>query len=83
TEREYLLKMLSSLCIDPQINMPPDAAACRQIISMAIDIAYKKNSDTEPVRYGPSLIPEVDNALKESGCLSEHDSQWWELATWY
>ncbi|PHM37633.1 hypothetical protein Xmau_03851 [Xenorhabdus mauleonii] len=82
-EREYLLKMLVSLCIDPQINMPPDAAACRQIISMAINIAYKKNSDTEPLRYAPSLIPEVDKALKESGCLSEYDSQWWELATWY
>ncbi|WP_426575585.1 ATP-binding protein (plasmid) [Xenorhabdus stockiae] len=82
-EREYLLKMLTSLCIDPQIKMPPDAAACRQIISMAIDIAYKKNSDIEPLRYGPSLIPEVDIALKDSGCLSAYDTQWWEMATWY
>ena len=83
TERDYLLRLLTSLCIDPQTGLAPDATSCKQILSRAVDLVFRKNSDTEPVRYGPTLVPEVDAALKSSGCISQHDTQWWELATWY
>lgn len=82
-EREYLLKLLSSLCIDPQTGIPPDAASCRQILSRAVDMSYRHNSDTGALRYGRTLVPDVDLALRSSGCLGEHDAQWWSLATWY
>ncbi|WP_439412594.1 ATP-binding protein [Enterobacter ludwigii] len=82
-EREYLLRLLSSLCIDPQTGLPPDAASCRQILTRAVDMVYRHSSDTSPLRYGQTLVPDVDAALQESGCLAEHDAAWWALATWY
>ncbi|HEJ7033232.1 TPA: ATP-binding protein [Serratia marcescens] len=83
TERDYLLGLLTSLCIDPQLGTAPDAPSCRQILTRAIEMVYRKNSDIEPVRYGASLVPEVDAALETSGCLSRYDAAWWEIATWY
>ncbi|HDL8497996.1 TPA: ATP-binding protein [Yersinia enterocolitica] len=83
TEREYILGMLLSLCIDPEKGIAPDSASCRQILSRAVDMVYRKNSDDEPIRYGATLVPAVDTALKNSGCIAEHDAQWWEMATWY
>ncbi|WP_449631958.1 ATP-binding protein [Rahnella aceris] len=83
TEREYLLGMLTSLCIDPQTGIAPDAASCRQILSRAVDLVYRNNSEKDPVRYGATLSPDVDKALNESGCLSAYSPEWWEMATWY
>lgn len=83
TEREYLLGMLTSLCIDPQTGIAPDAASCRQILSRAVDLVYRNNSEKDPVRYGATLSPDVDKALDESGCLSAYSPEWWEMATWY
>jgi intracellular multiplication protein IcmB len=83
TERQYLLGLLTSLCIDPEKGIAPDAASCRQILSRAVDYAYKYNSDTEPKRYTPTIAPLVDSALNSSGYTAEHDAQWWEVTTWY
>ncbi|WP_202305923.1 ATP-binding protein [Dryocola clanedunensis] len=83
TEREYLLKLLLSLCIDPETGIAPDSASCRQILTRATDLAYKQSSDISARVYGPSLVPDVDKALEESGLRAQHDGAWWEMATWY
>lgn len=83
TEREYLLTLLLSLCIDPQTGLAPDAASCRQILSRAVDMTYRESSETSPRLYGPTLVPLVDEALESSGCRAGYDSAWWAKATWY
>ena len=82
-EREYLISLCETLCVDPVTGVPPNAQDCRQILTRIIDMAYEQNADVEPVRYAPSLEPDVDTALEQTGLCNEYDALWWEKATWY
>lgn len=82
-EKEYLVNLCETLCIDPERGSPPNAQDCRQILSKVIDLAYKTCDDITPVRYSRTTDPLVDAALDETGLHNEHDSDWWDVATWY
>lgn len=82
-EREYMLDICETLCVDPETGTPPNAQDCRQILGEVIDMAFETNASTKPVRYAVTLEPTVDEALEKTGILNEYDALWWRTATWY
>lgn len=82
-EKEYLLNICETLCVNPETGIPPNAQDCRQILSKVIDTAYENNADKDPVRYAPTLEPDVDTALDKTGLNHKFDELWWKKATWY
>lgn len=82
-ETEYIINLCETLCVDPQTGVPPNAQDARQILTRVTEMAYERNADTHPVRYAPTIEPNVDTALEETGLHNRHDTQWWEKATWY
>lgn len=82
-EKEYLINLCESLCINPETGIPPNAQDCRQILSKVIDTAYAVHADREPIRYAATIEPEVDTALEKTGLQHEYDQYWWAKATWY
>lgn len=82
-EKEYMVSLCETLCVDPENGIPPNAQDCRQILSRVIDIAFENNADKVPVRYAPTLEPDVDKALEKTGLNHRFDQHWWKKATWY
>lgn len=82
-EKEYLLSICETLCVNPETGTPPNSQDCRQILSRIIDTAYETNASHAPVRYAQTLEPLVDEALEKTGIRHEYDSNWWSKATWY
>lgn len=82
-EREFVLSLCETLCVNPETGIPPNAQDVRQILSRVIDLAYERHADGAPVKYAPTLEPQVDMALEETGLLHRFDALWWEKATWY
>lgn len=82
-EKEYLVNICETLCVNPETGIPPNAQDCRQILSKIIDKAYEFNADKQPVFYALTLEPEVDEALDKTGIRHEYDETWWSKATWY
>lgn len=82
-EKEYLVNICETLCVNPQTGIPPNAQDCRQILGKIIDAAFDNNAIEAPVRYAPTLAPAVDDALEKTGLRNEYDEHWWQKATWY
>ncbi|MBC3252412.1 ATP-binding protein [Serratia fonticola] len=82
-EKEYLVNICETLCVNPESGIPPNAQDCRQILSKIIDTAYENNADKDPIRYAPTLEPDVDAALEKTGLNHKFDEHWWKKATWY
>jgi intracellular multiplication protein IcmB len=82
-EKEYLVNVCETICVNPETGIPPNAQDCRQILSRVIDIAFETNAEIDPVRYAPTLEPSVDAALDKTGIRHEYDAHWWKKATWY
>ncbi|WP_133625190.1 ATP-binding protein [Erwinia sp. LJJL01] len=82
-EREFLINVCETLCVNPESGVPPNAQDCRQILSTVIDTAFETNAMTDPIRYAPTLEPAVDAALEKTGIGNEYDALWWQKATWY
>ncbi|OKP18793.1 conjugal transfer protein, partial [Serratia fonticola] len=80
---EYLVNICETLCVNPESGIPPNAQDCRQILSKIIDTAYENNADKDPIRYAPTLEPDVDAALEKTGLNHKFDEHWWKKATWY
>lgn len=82
-EREYIISLCETLCVNPETGIPPNAQDIRQILSRVIDTAYERNADSMPVKYAPTLEPHVDTALESTGIKTQYDEIWWKKATWY
>lgn len=82
-EKEYLLNICETICVNPETGIPPNAQDCRQILSRIIDTAFENNANEAPVRYAPTLEPTVDDALEKTGIRNEYDETWWQKTTWY
>lgn len=82
-EKEYLVNICETLCVNPETGIPPNAQDCRQILSKIIDTAYESNADKDPIRYAPTLEPDVDAMLEKTGLDHKFDEHWWKKATWY
>lgn len=82
-ERNFIMSMLTAMCVDPTVGDPPNARDTRQILDRAITMAYAANAEISPRAYDPGLVPSVDKALRSSGLLERHRADWWANATWY
>ncbi|ATW30246.1 conjugal transfer protein [Candidatus Williamhamiltonella defendens] len=78
TERSWLIQLCTALCTDPTTGHPPNAKDTQQILSRVIDEVYRNNAEKNPIRYAPTLVPEVDKILSELGSPEE-----WAPFSWY
>ncbi|MBD8792726.1 ATP-binding protein [Pseudomonas syringae] len=82
-ERNWIMSMLTAMCIDPSDGDPPNARDTRQILDRVITMAYTNNAEISPRAYDAGLVPSVDQALRSSGLRERHPAHWWATATWY
>ena len=82
-ERNWIISMLTAMCIDPSTGNPPNERDTRQILDRIISMAYTANAETSPRAWTRGVVPEADAALNKSGLIERHPAQWWESATWY
>ncbi|MBA6068064.1 ATP-binding protein [Pseudomonas mosselii] len=82
-ERNWIISMLTAICIDPSTGDPPSARDTRQILDRAISLAYRTNAEISPRLWMRGVISEVDAALMQSGLLEHYSPEWWNSATWY
>ena len=82
-ERNWILSMLTALCIDPGTGEPPNARDTRQILDRVITLAYRTNAELKLREFGPGEVPEVDDALARSGLKESYPEEWWEGSSWY
>nr|ULG11244.1 conjugal transfer protein [Serratia entomophila] len=84
-ERNWILGMLTAMCIDPSTGEPPNARDTRQILERAISKAYTTNAEVSPQAYSRGLpgLECVDAALDKLGLFERFDADWWDKALWY
>lgn len=82
-EKEYMLSVCETICVNPETGSPPNAQDCRQILSKVIDAAFENNADINPIRYAPTIEPSVDEAIDKTGLRNEFQDEWWRKTTWY
>ncbi|WP_142591821.1 ATP-binding protein [Serratia marcescens] len=85
-ERNWILSMLTAMCIDPETGIPPNARDTRQILNRAISKAYSINAETSGAQLYSRGLPGlacVDEALDKLGLFERFDADWWEKAVWY
>ena len=84
-ESNWILSMLTALCIDPGTGEPPNARDTRQILERAIRKAYTLKSEVSPQAYSRGLpgLACVDAALETLGLFERFDADWWDKALWY
>ncbi|WP_460385296.1 ATP-binding protein [Pseudomonas amygdali] len=82
-ERNWIISMLTAMCIDPSTGNPPNERDTRQILDRVISMAYTANAEKSPRRWGRGVVPEVDTALDKSGLIERYPAQWWDSSTWY
>ncbi|WP_413484654.1 ATP-binding protein [Morganella psychrotolerans] len=84
-EKNWILSMLTALCIDPGTGEPPNSKDTRQILERTLSLAYKTNSDISPKPYAKGLpgLESIDIALHKMGLFEKYDESWWEKAHWY
>lgn len=82
-ERNWIISMLTAMCIDPSTGEPPNARDTRQILERITRMAYTANAETSPRAWTRGVVPEIDAALGKSGLIERFSDQWWESTTWY
>ena len=82
-ERNWIISMLTAMCIDPSTGNPPNERDTRQILERIISMAYTANAETSPRAWTRGVVPVVDAALDKSGLIERYPAQWWESTTWY
>lgn len=84
-ERNWILSMLTAMCIDPSTGEPPNARDTRQILDRAISKAYAINAEIKPQVYSRGIpgLACVDVALEKLGLFERFDADWWDKALWY
>nr|UVN18093.1 hypothetical protein pPsy0462a_00060 [Pseudomonas syringae] len=66
-ERNWIISMLTAMCIDPSTGNPPNERDTRQILDRIISMAYTANAEISPRPWAHGVVPEVDTALDKSG----------------
>ena len=82
-ERNWIISMLTAMCIDPSTGNPPNDRDTRQILERVITMAYTANAEKSPRAWTRGVVPEVDAALDKGGLIERYSAQWWESGTWY
>lgn len=82
-ELNWIISMLTAMCIDPSTGSPPNERETRQILERVVNMAFTANAETNPRAWTRLEVPEVDAALEKSGLFERHPARWWESATWY
>lgn len=82
-ERNWIISMLTALCIDPSTGEPPNATDARQIFDRIVSMAYTANAESSPRLWTAGVLPKVDTALQQYGLFERFEAHWWETATWY
>lgn len=82
-ELNWIISMLTALCINPSTGEPPNERDTRQILKRGVNIAYRLNAEGSPRAWTRGVVPKVDAALDRSGVINRHPEPWWETATWY
>lgn len=84
-ERQWLINILTALCIDPGTGAPPNERDTHQILERAVELAYTTNAEIRPQLYVRGLpgLADVDAALAALGLFERYDADWWEKASWY
>jgi intracellular multiplication protein IcmB len=82
-ERNWIMGILTAMCIDPSTGAPPNERDTRQIFDRIISMAYTANAETSPRAWVRGLVPAADRALQSSGLMEQHSPDWWANATWY
>jgi intracellular multiplication protein IcmB len=82
-EVNWIISLLTAMCIDPSTGSPPNDRETRQILERIITMAYTANAETSPRAWARGVVPAVDAALDKSGLIERYPAQWWESTTWY
>lgn len=80
-EAEFIENVLTALCIDPSIGVPPNAKDTAGILGRLVEAAFKVARE-EPRRYVEGLVPEVDAALSETHIWDKYP-EYRDNASWY
>ncbi|NWB63530.1 ATP-binding protein [Pseudomonas sp. F1002] len=82
-ERNFIVSMLTAMCVDPSTGLPPNARDTGQILDRIVKMAFAANAESSPRNWTVGVVPAVDAALAKSGLLERHGPEWWESASWY
>ncbi len=82
-ERNWIISMLTAMCIDPSTGNPPNARDTRQILNRVITMAYTANAEKNPRAWSRGVVHEVDAALDKGGLIERYSPEWWDSSTWY
>lgn len=82
-ERNFIISILSAMCIDPKSGEPPNARDTHQIFDRVVSMAFSNNSELSPRGWMRGVVPAVDAALDKSGIYESESAEWWSSATWY
>ncbi|MBW5416258.1 ATP-binding protein [Pseudomonas sp. MAG002Y] len=82
-ERNWIISMLTAMCIDPSTGNPPNDRDTRQILERIVSMSYTANAESNPRAWTRGVVPEVDAALDKAGLTERYSAQWWESTTWY
>ncbi len=82
-ERNFIVSMLTAMCVDPSTGLPPNARDTGQILDRIVNMAFAANAESSPRNWTVGVVPAVDAALAKSGLLERNGPEWWESASWY
>ncbi|MGJ3289477.1 ATP-binding protein [Klebsiella sp. PL-2018] len=82
-EKNFIIQVLVSLCIDTTTGQPCNPNDTRQIMTRLTELAYRTLSDLQPRLYRQGDEPDVDRALQDSGLAEQHDARWWSKTSWF
>ncbi len=84
-ECDWIVSMLTALCIDAATGLPPNARDTEQVLKRMVNMAYQANAELSPRLYsrGQPGMADVDAQLGELGLFERFDAYWWERAHWY
>lgn len=82
-EKNWILSMLTAMCIDPVTGNPPNAKDTQTILERIVSMAYFACAESAPRAWARGVVCDVDSALEKSGLLESHDNDWWEHCSWY
>jgi intracellular multiplication protein IcmB len=82
-ERNWIISMLTAMCIDPSTGNPPNDRDTRQILERIITMSYTANAEKNPRAWARGVVPEVDAALDKAGLIERFPAEWWEDTKWY
>ncbi|MEQ1966192.1 hypothetical protein ABLA30_03890 [Xenorhabdus nematophila] len=81
-ESRFQGDFLTLLCLNPETGSAPDGVA--GLMAKLIKNAYADTAEgSGQIIYSAGVNKIVDACLNDMGLIEEHDSNWWESATWW